>query len=591
MNIVIYARYSSHAQTEQSIEGQLQTCHEYASANGHIVVGEYIDRAQTGTNDSRIEFQRMIIDSDKHTFDAVLVYQLDRFARNRYDSAINKAKLKRNGVRVISARENISDDASGILVEGVLESMAEYFSAELSQKTKRGMNLNAQKCLSNGSNPGLGFMVDAERRFHIEPIGAAIVQEIFKTYASGIIVADIVRDLNERKIKTSLGKAFNKNSLHRMLRNRRYIGYYVYKGVETPGGMPRIIEDELFERVQRMLDRNMKAPARTRGIGEYLLTTKLFCGHCKEMMVGYGGTGKSGKAYRYYACKSAQKKLCKKKIVEKQKIEDIVIAKCHVLLTDKNIAYIAQQVAAACESDYDSSVLKLLRKDLRAIETAIENLWKALEQGQEIDGIRDRIEQRTADKKEIETQIAIEENRNTFLSAKQVEFFLHTLKKGDCDDENNRRAIVNIFLCAVYLYDDKYSLVLNGGSTPVTITDILLEEIENDNQAFLSSSLGAHGSPGTSSSTLSVGMFAFVGRLVLGWFVGRLGRPWVCGLVTDSNRGGFAPLYIPPLWLWGIGGVRVLEGGCIATASHSRGALRCPGELDIWIRRDEPRVI
>ncbi len=123
MNIVIYARYSSHNQTEQSIEGQLDTCYQYAKNNEYIVVGEYIDRAQSGTTDNRTEFQRMISDSDKHTFEAVLVYQLDRFARNRYDSAINKQRLKKNGVRVISARENISDDASGILVEGVLESM------------------------------------------------------------------------------------------------------------------------------------------------------------------------------------------------------------------------------------------------------------------------------------------------------------------------------------------------------------------------------------------------------------------------------------------------------------------------------------
>ena len=127
MNAVIYARFSSHSQREQSIEGQLKTCYKFAADNGYTVIGEYIDRAQSGTNDNRTEFQRMIADSDKHTFNAVIVYQLDRFARNRYDSAINKAKLKKNGVRVVSARENISDDASGILVEGILESMAEYY--------------------------------------------------------------------------------------------------------------------------------------------------------------------------------------------------------------------------------------------------------------------------------------------------------------------------------------------------------------------------------------------------------------------------------------------------------------------------------
>ena len=120
MNIVIYARFSSHNQTEQSIEGQLKVCYEYAQSHDYTVVGEYIDRAQSGTSDNRAEFQKMILDSERHTFQAVLVYQLDRFARNRYDSAINKSKLKKNGVRVLSAKENITDDASGILIEGVL---------------------------------------------------------------------------------------------------------------------------------------------------------------------------------------------------------------------------------------------------------------------------------------------------------------------------------------------------------------------------------------------------------------------------------------------------------------------------------------
>ena len=130
MNVVIYARFSSHSQTEQSIEGQLKVCYEYAESHNYTIVGEYIDRAQSGKFDNRADFQRMIADSDKHTFEGVLVYQLDRFARNRYDSAIYKAKLKKNGVRVMSAKENISDDASGILIEGVLESMAEYYSVE-----------------------------------------------------------------------------------------------------------------------------------------------------------------------------------------------------------------------------------------------------------------------------------------------------------------------------------------------------------------------------------------------------------------------------------------------------------------------------
>lgn len=478
MNVVIYARYSSHSQTEQSIEGQLQTCYEFAKNNGHIVIGEYIDRAQSGTTDSRAEFQRMIADSDKHTFEGVLVYQLDRFARNRYDSAINKAKLKKNGVRVISARENISDDASGILVEGVLESMAEYYSAELSQKIRRGMDINAEKCLSNGSNPGLGYRVDEERRFHVDPEGAAIVREIFEMYASGKTVAEITKYLNAKQVKTSQGKEFNKNSLHRLLRNKRYIGYYIYKDTETPGGMPRIIEDELFERVQHILDRNKKAPARSRGREEYLLTTKLFCGYCREMMTGYGGTGKSGTAYRYYACKNAKKKTCRKKVVNKQKIEDRVVLECRKLLTDSNIEKIARSVSAACEADYDTSAIKRMKAAIQEADNAIENLWKALERGQAADMITERIEKRKKEKDELQGQLAVEMGKQVTFTAPQIKAFLYSLKRGNINDENNRRGLVNIFLRAIYLYDDKMTLILNGGDRPITIDDVLLDEVE-----------------------------------------------------------------------------------------------------------------
>ena len=134
MRAVLYCRYSSEKQTEQSIEGQLAACHDYARQHGYVVVGEYIDRALSAKSDNRPEFLRMIEDSSKKDFDIILVYQLDRFSRNRYDSAVYKTKLKKNGVRVLSARENIADDASGVLMEAVLEGMAEYYSAELSQK-------------------------------------------------------------------------------------------------------------------------------------------------------------------------------------------------------------------------------------------------------------------------------------------------------------------------------------------------------------------------------------------------------------------------------------------------------------------------
>ena len=478
MNVVIYARFSSHSQTEQSIEGQLKVCYEYAESNHYTVVGEYIDRVISGTTDNRAEFQRMISDSDRHTFEGVLVYQLDRFARNRYDSAINKAKLKKNGVRVLSAKENIADDASGILVEGVLESMAEYYSVELSQKIHRGMAINAEKCLSNGSNPGLGFKVDAERRFYVDEEEAAIVREIYERYASGETKAEIIRDLKRRRVKTSLGKEFSPNSLSRLLSNKRYIGVYLYKGKETPGGMPRILDDDLFYRVQSMMNKNKSAPARTHGEGEYLLTTKLFCGHCKKMMVGYGGTSKTCRQYHYYMCKNARRKKCGKKIVSKSYIEDRVVNECLKMLTEEKIRFIAKKVAEECTKSPDNLTAKALKKAIREADTAIENLWKAIEQGQAVEMLTDRLNKRMAEKAELEAQLAIEENKKITLTEAQILAFLDYVCEMPADDVNKRRAIINIFVHSIYLYDDHFTLIINASKKPLSIDNIPLDDIE-----------------------------------------------------------------------------------------------------------------
>ena len=158
--VVIYARYSSERQNETSIEAQLKECYSYCKANNYVPIEEYIDEAKSAKTDNRPSFLKMINDSSKKQFEGIIVYQLDRFARNRYDSATYKAKLKKNGVKVYSARENISDDASGILMESVLEGMAEYYSAELGQKVNRNMKMNAENGFFNGGYAPLGYTVE-----------------------------------------------------------------------------------------------------------------------------------------------------------------------------------------------------------------------------------------------------------------------------------------------------------------------------------------------------------------------------------------------------------------------------------------------
>lgn len=325
MNVVAYMRFSSHGQKETSIDGQRAVINEYAKRNGYNIVREYIDRALTGTNDKRPQFQKMLTDSAKQLFDFVIVYSLDRFSRNRFESATHKAHLKKNGVRVISATENISDDPAGIMVEGLLESMAEYYSAELSQKVRRGIALSIEQCKFIGGYIPLGYSVDENKYYQIDPLTAPIVQRCFDLYAGGYTLKKIGEAITEEFGKSYFGNP--SNSINRILDNRNYIGVYTRGGAEVKGGMPRIVTDELFERVRIMRQKDKKTPAKARAHEEYLLTTKLFCGYCREMMVGVSGTSKTGTIHNYYTCKSVwKKKGCKKKNVKKDYIESFILA-------------------------------------------------------------------------------------------------------------------------------------------------------------------------------------------------------------------------------------------------------------------------
>ena len=462
MDVVIYARYSSDRQTEQSIERQLKECYAYAKRNNYAVVSEYIDRAISGTTDHRPEFLRMIADSDKKCFQAVLVYQLDRFARNRYDSAIYKSKLKKNGIRVLSARENISDDASGVLMEALLEGMAEYYSVELSQKIRRGMDINAEKCLCTGGNVALGFYVDSEKHFQINPSTAPVVQKIFEMYVGGKTMAEIIRYLNAQHIKTSYGNEFNKNSINRILRNKRYIGVYTYRGTEIPDGLPRIISDDLFYEAQDMMNKKKKAPARAKAHESYILSTKLFCGYCKSAMTGVSGKGKMGKKYFYYQCVTNRKdKSCKKGTVNKSYIEELVITETRKLLTRDNIDKIASEVVRLCEQERNTDNLKRLKKLLKENERATENLLKALESGQLIDILAERISQKKKEHDDLERQIFMEKTQNTVPTVNEIRFFLNQFRKGDINDAKYRQALVDTFVNKIYLYDDKMTVLYN----------------------------------------------------------------------------------------------------------------------------------
>lgn len=477
MNGVIYARYSSDNQREESIEGQLRECREFAEKNDIQIVDTYIDRALTAKTDNRPNFQKMIKDSEKRAFDVIIVWKLDRFARNRYDSAHYKAMLKKRNVRVLSATEMISPGAEGILLEAVLEGMAEYYSAELAEKVIRGMTENALKCKYNGGTLPIGYTVDSNKFFQIDPVTAPVVLEAFKHYADGATMREITDEMNMRGIRTQRGCKVSINSVTRMLHNRKYIGEYKYRDVVNPNGIPAIIPIDLFERVQERMAQNKKAPAKHKAEDEYLLTTKLYCGKCGCFMVGESGTSQQRKlVHRYYKCVSVKKhKGCDKKTVRKEWIEDIVIEQImRIIFDDDLIKKLADTVLEI--QGTENTTLPLLRKQYAEIQRGIDNMLNAIQQGIITSSTKERLEELEQQKSEIAVKITKEEMRRPTLTKEQIVFWFERFRKLNTNKLEHRRRLIDSFINSIYLYDDRMVITFNYKDGSKTIT---MEEIEN----------------------------------------------------------------------------------------------------------------
>ena len=494
MNGVIYARYSSDNQREESIEGQIRECMEFAERQGITVIGNYIDRALSAKTDDRPDFQRMIKDSTKQLFDVVIVWKLDRFSRNRYDSAYYKMLLKKSGVKVISAKENISDRPEGILLESMLEGYAEFYSAELSEKILRGLKENALKCKYNGGALPLGYTTDKEQHYTINATTAPVVQEIFALYADGVTVKEICDMMNERGIRTQYNNPFNKNSLHRMLKNRRYIGEYIYRDTVIPGGIPAIIPVKLFDRVQERLEKNKKAPAREKAEVNYLLTTKLYCGKCGAFMVGESGTSRTGVVHYYYKCVNAKRgKTCDKKTVQKGWIESFVVDyTMKTTLADNVIERMADAVMELQQGE--NTVLPALKNQLKDTRKSIENIVDAIQNGMLHPSIKQRMDELKAAREHLEISIAQEEMQKPMLTKEQVILWISRFKNGNVNDMAFRQRLIDTFVNAIYLYDDRIVLTYNYKDGSHTVTLAQVEETFGS-EAKSGSDLGADAPP------------------------------------------------------------------------------------------------
>ena len=184
---VLYARFSSDNQRTESIDAQVRAMKQFCIENKWKIVGVYVDEARSATTDQRPNFQRMIEDSSKNRFDIVLVHKLDRFSRNRYDSAIYKNKLKHNGVRLCSVLERLDNTPESIILESMLESMAEYYSSNLGREVMKGMLENAFQCKHTGGSAPLGYDIDENKHLVVNEHEAEAVKIIFDMYISGYL--------------------------------------------------------------------------------------------------------------------------------------------------------------------------------------------------------------------------------------------------------------------------------------------------------------------------------------------------------------------------------------------------------------------
>lgn len=273
---VIYARYSCDAQTEQSIEGQLHVCKEYAEKNDLLVVDEYIDRATTGTNDNRAAFQQMLADSKRRQWSVVIVYKLDRFARNMYESVINRKKLSDNGVGLVSAMENIPDTPEGKLFQAVIEGFNEYYSEDLRQKVNRGLRESWIKGNATGGIPPFGYVIK-DKKYVIDETEADAVREIFLKYAQGFKANSIANDLKERNIRRKNGKFIDQKYVYVILHDKRYTGVVTHKGEEYYNIFPPIITKEVWSQVNAINEENKQAPSRKKEIFDYILSGNVIC--------------------------------------------------------------------------------------------------------------------------------------------------------------------------------------------------------------------------------------------------------------------------------------------------------------------------
>lgn len=487
-NAVIYARYSPGSkQNEQSIEGQVHDCTAYAESKGLNVINVYADRHLTGTeSEHRDAFQQMLRDAQQGSFSYVIVWKIDRFGRNREEIAINKVHLKKSGVTLLYAEEHIPEGPEGIILESMLEGMAEYYSAELAQKIRRGQRESVSKGRMIGAWMPYGYVKDADLKLHIDDTAADVVRHIFKMYNAGDLIRDILYDLEAKGI-TNNGKSFNYNSIRRILRNRIYIGEFVFGPNVNTDMDSRIIDDDTFNLAQQRIAMTaiksvkMQTAARARATVNYALSGKLICGTCGSEYHGTSGRSHTGVKHYYYICNGKKKNssLCDSPSFRKDEIENFVFDRTiKSVLTDPMIDQISDMVLRYQEEDSESYVVKSIMNDISACEKSLRNLTKAIESGIITETTLSRMKELEAEKKSLQSSLALANMKHITFTKDQIVFYLKQFATGNTSDDDVREKINQIFIDKVILDKKTITIVYNlVGRTDQMPVDQLLSKV------------------------------------------------------------------------------------------------------------------
>lgn len=465
MNAVIYARYSpGPRQTDQSIEGQVRDCMAYAKENGIKVLDVYADRHISGSDfENRKEFNRMLRDASKKQFESIIVWKIDRFGRDREEIALNKIKLRRNGIRLLYAREVIPDGPEGIILESLMEGLAEYYIADLRQKVKRGHRENALKGLVVGGRAPYGYKI-VDKTYQVEEKESWVVRYAFENYDAGCTAVEILKNLEKMGVKNRNGSLITKNGIYTMLRNEKYIGKHCYEGIPVP--IPAIISQELWDSVHAKFHKRVGRASSYKADEKYLLSLKAFCGECGSLLVGECGYGKTGKRYSYYKCATRKRKnspeRCSLKTYRKDELEDFVVYHTvNDVLQNDIIEYLADRVIEIQANDSSSLRIEQLNSSLKESQKSIKNIMSAIEQGIITPTTKERLMELEAQAEDLKTHIAREEIKKPSITREHVVYWLKMFKNGDVSDPTFKLRLMDVFVHSVYVYNEKVVIAYN----------------------------------------------------------------------------------------------------------------------------------